>query len=244
MRPTIGLTPLYDEEKQSFWMLPGYVEILEQCGAAPMILPLTANTEVLEACFALCDGLLLTGGQDVAPSFYGAEMQETCGAVCPSRDAMEAELLRRALAEDCPVLGICRGLQFLNAALGGTLYQDLPTEQRSTVEHHMAPPYDRAVHKVTVVADTLLSEILQKKELGVNSYHHQGISKLAPALREMAHAADGLIEAAYLPEKRFVAGVQWHPELAFRKDPDSVKLAQAFVNACTEHRQKKYCSRY
>lgn len=236
MKPIIGLIPLYDEEKKSCWMLPGYEEILERCGAAPVIFPLTTDTEVLAACFSLCDGLLLTGGQDVSPALYGAKTQEYCGVICPQRDAMETDLLRRALKKDLPVLGICRGLQFLNAALGGTLFQDLPTERPSAAEHHMTPPYDRAVHKVTVLPDTLLFDVLGQEELGVNSYHHQGVRTLAPDLREMARAEDGLIEAAYLPGKRFVAGVQWHPELAGAKDSSSVKLVEAFVNACREHR--------
>ena len=230
-KPIIGVTPLWDEEKNSYWMLPGYLEGLEEAGAIPVILPLAADGADIAQLVALCDGFLFTGGQDVAPQLYGEALKPTCGELCPARDTLERELLRQALERDKPLLGICRGLQFLNVALGGTLYQDLPTEHPSEIGHSMKPPYDQAAHMVCILPDTPLAALLQKTELGVNSCHHQAIKDLAPSLVEMARSKDDLIEAVYLPGRTFVWGVQWHPEMSFRTDGASRKIFEAFVGA-------------
>ena len=145
---------------------------------------------------------------------------------------MESILLRLAMAENKPVLGICRGLQFMNAALGGSLWQDLPSQHPSDISHHGAPPYDRPVHAVTVLPDTPLSAVLGESSLPVNSYHHQAVRELAPCLRPMALSPDGLVEAAWHPEMHFLWGVQWHPEFSFRTDAASRSLFRAFVDAC------------
>lgn len=212
-------------------MLPGYLEGLEEAGAIPIILPLAADGADIAQLADLCDGFLFTGGQDVAPQLYGEATKPTCGELCPARDTLERELLRQALERDKPLLGICRGLQFLNVALGGTLYQDLPTEHPSEIGHSMKPPYDQAAHMVCILPDTPLAALLQKQELGVNSCHHQAIKTLAPGLVEMARSTDDLIEAVYLPGKTFVWAVQWHPELSFRTDENSRKIFAAFVRA-------------
>ena len=235
-KPIIGVTPLFDRERDSYWMLPGYLEGLEQAGAIPIVLPLPEDLDDLPQLVSLCDGLLFTGGQDVSPALYGETPKPTCGEICPARDRMEQARLHLALERDLPVLGICRGIQFLNAVLGGTLYQDLPTEHPSQTQHHMTPPYDRAVHTVTIQPGTPLAELLGTEHIGVNSYHHQAVKTLAPCLTEMAWSEDGLIEAVCLPEKRFVWAVQWHPEFAFRVDEHSRKIFGAFVAAARGER--------
>ena len=191
-KPIIGVTPLFDRERDSYWMLPGYLEGLEQAGAIPIVLHLPEDLDDLPQLVSLCDGLLFTGGQDVSPALYGETPKPTCGEICPARDRMEQALLHLALERDLPVLGICRGIQFLNAVLGGTLYQDLPTEHPSQTQHHMTPPYDRAVHTVTIQPGTPLAELLGTEHIGVNSYHHQAVKTLAPCLTEMAWSEDGL----------------------------------------------------
>ncbi|MBR1390767.1 MAG: gamma-glutamyl-gamma-aminobutyrate hydrolase family protein [Lachnospiraceae bacterium] len=233
MKPVIGLIPLYDDEKESYWMLPGYMKVLEKCGALPIMLPLTDDRDELEQCMELCDGILLTGGHDVGPEVYGETATNACGIPCRLRDQMESYLLHGALERDMPVFGICRGVQFLNAALGGTLYQDLPTEYESTVEHHMAAPYDREAHKVEILPGTILAAILGEGIHSVNSYHHQAIRDLAPGVTLMAVSEDGLSEAIGVPDKKFVMGVQWHPEFSYESNAESRKLVQAFVDACT-----------
>ena len=132
------------------------------------------------------------------------------------------------------MLGICRGIQFFNACLGGTLYQDLPTEYPSEVAHVMRPPYDQAVHSIALLPGSPLSALLGRTELGVNSYHHQAIKALPPGLGEMARSEDGLVEAVYLPDKSFVWAVQWHPEFSFRTDENSRKIFSAFVAAASD----------
>lgn len=232
MKPVIGLSPLWDGEKGSYWMLPGYMKLLEDCGALPLMLPLTTDQTLLRQCMELCDGLLLTGGHDVSPKLYGAEVSPHCGEVCEARDEMDRFLLIAGIGADMPVLGICRGLQLMNAALGGTLWQDLPAERESTVEHHMTPPYNRSVHQVDILPDTPLRDLFGVERIGVNSYHHQAVKEPAAALKAMAVSEDGLIEGMYLPEKRFIWGVQWHPEFAYETDENCKKIAEAFVEAC------------
>lgn len=232
MRKVIGVVPLWDEKKDSCWMLPGYMQGLEACGALPLVLPLTTDEGVLADALRLCDGLLLTGGHDIDPALYGQAPLPQCGVLCPARDKMEVYLLRAALAADKPVLGICRGIQLLNAVLGGTLYQDLPTQHPSDVTHVMTPPYDRAVHTVEILPGTLLADLCGAGTLAVNSYHHQAVDKAAPGLQVMAQAPDGLVEAVRLPGKAFVVAVQWHPEFSYKNDACSKALLQAFVDAC------------
>lgn len=179
-------------------------------------------------------GILLTGGHDVDPKIYGEEPIPKCGAACVERDSMEKELLDQALERDMPVLGICRGIQFMNAYLGGTLYQDLPTQFDSKVEHHMSPPYDVPVHSVSVLEDSALYKLLNTDKLAVNSYHHQAIKDKADRLKVMALSEDGLIEAVEMPDKRFVWAVQWHPEFNYLKDENSRKIFEEFVRQCSE----------
>ena len=230
-KPLIGVTPLLDRGRDSYWMLPGYFLALEEAGAVPVMLPLTDGEAALRRIVDALDGFLIAGGQDVSPALYGEQTKPTCKEICPERDAMESVLLRLLWDADKPVFGICRGLQILNAHLGGTLYQDLTAEHPSDVNHRMAAPYDRAEHTATLLKDTPLYALLRQETIGVNSCHHQAIKTLAPGLSPMAVSPDGLVEAVYAPGKRFVWAVQWHPEFFYRVDENSRKLFTAFVNA-------------
>ena len=236
-KPLIGVMPLVDEGRESYWMLPGSFHGLEHAGGVPAMLPLTAEPAVLDQLVATFDGFLFTGGHDVDPALYG-EAPAGTGETCPARDALEQGLLARAIAADKPVFGICRGIQLLNVALGGTLWQDLPTQRAAAqpaapaLEHHMSgPPYSRAAHEVEVLPDTPLAALVGAGTLPVNSYHHQGVRRLAPALAPMAVAPDGLIEAVWLLGARFCWAVQWHPEFMPVDDPPSAALFRAFVAA-------------
>ena len=231
-RPVIGVMPLMDFERESYWMLPGYFHGVEQAGGLPVMLPLSAEPALVDRALALCDGFLLTGGHDVDPALYGEEPLPGTDT-CPERDAMEARLIAGALATERPLFGICRGIQMLNVALGGTLYQDIPTQLPSELEHHMSAPYDRAVHEVRLVPGTPLYDLLGRDVLPVNSYHHQGVARVAPGLEVMASAPDGLVEAVRVPEARFVWAVQWHPEFMPVNDPPSAALFHAFVQAAS-----------
>jgi len=235
-KPLIGVTPLFDRARDSYWMLPGYFQALEQAGAVPVMLPLTDNEAALSRLVETLDGFLLTGGPDADPLYYGAAPSPACGEICPERDTAELTLLRLLWNADKPVFGICRGLQMMNVQRGGTLIQDLPTEHPSDVEHRMQAPYDRTVHTVTVLEDSPLYTLFGTDSVGVNSSHHQVVLALAPELRPMAIAPDGLTEAIFAPEKRFYWAVQWHPERLWEKDEYSRRLFAAFVHAAqNEH---------
>ncbi len=234
-RPVVGLTPLMDIERESYWMLPGYMEALRSAGALPIMLPLTGDEAELRQMTELCDGFLLTGGQDVSPALYGAEKQtDRLGALCPARDAMDSRLLQLAIALDKPVFGICRGLQLINAALGGTLWQDLPTQRPGEVSHRTKLPKDAAAHEVVLTEGGFLRALLGRDRLGVNSFHHQAIRDLAPCLRAAAVSTDGLVEAVELPGKRCVRAVQWHPEFSWRVSEESRAILRSFVECCGE----------
>lgn len=231
MKPIAGIIPLWDDEKDSLWMLPGYMEGLRAAGVLPVMLPLTADDEEISQLVSMCDGFLFTGGHDVAPEIYGETPLENLVCTCPMRDAMEIKLLKLALEQDKPILGICRGIQLINAALGGTLYQDLPLQHPSKTEHHQTPPYDVPIHEIDIIENTPLYANLHKDKLSVNSYHHQAVKDLTPVLSPMAVSEDGLIEAVYKPDARFVWAVQWHPEFSYKVDGDSRAIFEAFAGA-------------
>lgn len=187
-----------------------YIEALERAGLTPLILPtLIEPGRAAEALDAVA-GLVLSGGEDVDPSRYGALPHPQLGTVDPRRDAVETELVRVALARRLPVLAICRGVQILNVALGGTLYQDLATERPGPIDH--ADVAGR--HPVHVDADTLLFRTLGRGEITANSRHHQAVKTVGQGLRVVARAPDGVIEAVELgqPAGQWLLGVQWHPE--------------------------------
>ncbi|MCO7125329.1 gamma-glutamyl-gamma-aminobutyrate hydrolase family protein [Sporolactobacillus shoreicorticis] len=225
----IGIVPLWDHAKDSLWMVPGYMDGIRQAGAIPVMLPLTDDPAIIREISEHFEGFLFTGGHDVSPNLYGERESVKCGETCPRRDLMETMLFREVLDADKPAFGICRGIQLFNAVLGGTLYQDIPSELPSGICHSQKPPYDRPAHTVSIKGP--LRDLLGKDEVSVNSYHHQGIKRIAPQLTPTADAQDGLVEAVYMPERRFVQAVQWHPEFAF-SSIDSQKLFSAFVNAC------------
>lgn len=234
-KPVIAVIPLYDETKESLWMLPGYFDLIREAGGIPLMLPLTLSKEECRQLSAGFDGVLLTGGHDVSPELYGEASRQYCGPVCPPRDALEKTVFETAFKQDKPILGICRGIQLLNVLMGGTLYQDLPAEHPSSVVHHMDRSYDIPAHSITIQKDSPLYAIWKTEEKGVNSCHHQAIKDLASGLSVMATAEDGIVEAVYAPSRNFVMAVQWHPEFSFRRDSQQVDLMKAFVEACHPH---------
>jgi putative glutamine amidotransferase len=197
------------------------------------MLPLTSGEAALRRLAGLCAGFLFTGGQDVSPGLYGADVLPFCGRICEERDAMEKALFSMAVLEqNKPALGICRGIQIFNVLLGGTLYQDIPSQlSQSVLTHRQKPPYDQPAHTVSIKPGSPLHDLLGLDTLAVNSSHHQGIAGLSSKLTPMAQAEDGLIEAVYMKDKPFVWAVQWHPEMA-PEEKSSGKIFSAFVKAC------------
>ncbi|MBR3742713.1 MAG: gamma-glutamyl-gamma-aminobutyrate hydrolase family protein [Clostridia bacterium] len=185
-----------------------------------------------EAFARVLDGLCISGGADIDPAIYGCDKDETTEVYSDGRfDESDLLLLRAFEKAGKPVFGICRGIQLINAALGGTLYQDLPLQHPSETNHHGQPPYDQPVHDVAVYRDSPLYACLEKETLPVNSYHHQAVKAIAKGLQVMAAAPDGIVEAFYKPDQRFLWAVQWHPEFAYRTDENSRKIFGAFVEA-------------
>lgn len=232
-KPLIGLTPASNKEETYLMMNNGYMKAIEQAGGLPVVLPMTNDPAILDAYINQLDGFVLTGGADIDPLLYGQQTQNCCGAIDPVRDAMEVPFAQMLAKQDKPVLGVCRGCQVLNVALGGTMYQDLPTNRpESTLAHRQKQPDRFPAHSVDLVDGTLLANILDVSQLMVNSLHHQGIDQIAPSLTACATAPDGLVEAVYLPTHSFFLGVQWHPERMFESDPLSMTLFQTFVQTC------------
>ena len=231
MKKTVGVMPLWDEKKDSIWMLPGYLDGLQEAGVLPVMFPFTDETEDLRQLVGMCDGFLFTGGHDVSPAMYGEKPMEELVVCCEKRDAMEKKVLEMALEADKPVLGICRGLQFINAVLGGTLYQDLQLQHGNKVCHRQPAPYDVPGHEVDLLEGTPLEACLGADRIAVNSCHHQGVKLLALSLQAMAVADDGLVEAAFCPDRKFLWAVQWHPEFLFRRDENSRRIFRAFAEA-------------
>ncbi|MCD8035924.1 MAG: gamma-glutamyl-gamma-aminobutyrate hydrolase family protein [Clostridiales bacterium] len=230
-KPMIGVMPLYDETKESIWMLPGYMDGIYEAGGIPVILPFGINAEDLAKIDETIDGYLFTGGHDINPKLYSEE-NRSCGVTLENRDSLEKLVFEKAYAEDKPILGICRGLQIINVFLGGTLYQDLPTERPTNIHHVMTKPYDGTAHYVDIVKGSKLHDLLGRDTLGVNSLHHQAVKELAPKLAVMAASEDELIEAFEEPAKRYLWAVQWHPEFSYKTDESSRKIFKSFVEAC------------
>ncbi|NLE77530.1 MAG: gamma-glutamyl-gamma-aminobutyrate hydrolase family protein [Chloroflexi bacterium] len=238
--PVIGVpcradeSALYHRAPVQAMSLP-YLRALTAAGAAPLCIPLEMESAALRSLFARLDGLLLAGGEDVHPAFYRQEPHPALGKVTAQRDHTELRLAALALEHCRPILGICRGIQLLNVASGGTLYQDLPAQRPEGAPHAFFYPNfarDHLSHTVALTLGSRLHGILTQATLPVNSMHHQGLHRLALGWRAVAHAPDGLVEAVEAPGHPFALGVQWHPEELTAHPDHGLKLFAAFVAAC------------
>jgi putative glutamine amidotransferase len=208
-----------------------YFDALEDAGADVLPIPLVRDVSRLRLHYELLDGLLLPGGADVEPRRYGAEPRNDAGLyTMPEVDAVEFALLEWALADGLPVLAICRGIQVLNVACGGTLWQDLRVEG-VTQEPHDCEPRDSLVHALHVEPESLLARTLGKTSIQVNSLHHQAIRDLGSSLRAVGRTDDGLIEGVEMPDRPFVVGIQCHPEELIAKAEWSRRLFDGLVRA-------------
>jgi len=195
------------------------------------------DSTVIGDLYARLDGFLLAGGGDVAPHRYGQTRLAGVSGVDAPRDRLEIWLVRRAVDDGMPLLAICRGIQVLNVALGGSLYQDIPQQLPGAANHNFrrGHPRNHLGHRVDVVSGTRLAQTVGDTGLGVNSFHHQGLYELAPALAVSATSPDGLIEAVEIPGHDCQLGVQWHPEELIEDDERMLRLFQALVAAAADH---------
>ena len=212
-----------------------YLDAILTAGGLPILLPTSLPITALPELVNRFDGFVLSGGGDVDPALYGGHLDATVHSIDPERDAFECALIPLVLQADKPLLAICRGAQILNVALGGSLYEDIPSALPAALRHDWYPniPRDYLAHTVEIEQGSRLAEILGTRKLHTNSLHHQAIRQPAPGLEAVARAEDGVIEAVELPGKRFAIGVQWHPE-CLPEDPAMQRLFSEFVNAARE----------
>ena len=189
-----------------------YVRALEAAGMVPVVLPPLRDAHVAVGVLARFDGLVLSGGEDVDPAQYGAPPHPSLGALHPTRDVFELALTRAAKLRSLPILAICRGVQVLNVALGGTLVQDIPSEVTDAGNHDPDTPRDARVHDVLIEKGSRLAQALGETRIRANSFHHQSLAKVSPELKVTATAEDGIIEGVETIGDWWVVGVQWHPE--------------------------------
>jgi putative glutamine amidotransferase len=196
-----------------------------------MLIPDLTDRTLLRTLYDLADGILLPGGPDVNPERYGQAYHETCKPASPERDETELTLARWTMDDGKPLFAICRGIQVLNVALGGSLYQDIQALIPGTGKHDWYPNYPRDLrpHTVAVDSGSRLARILEATSLPVNSLHHQALKDVAPDLTVVARSPDGVIEAVEAPDQPFGVAVQWHPEELARDDPRAQQLFDAFV---------------
>jgi putative glutamine amidotransferase len=249
--PRIGVTAALREETESIAQNPEgrfvrtdleYVKGVSEAGGVPVILPPSLSFRAAEALFDGLDGLLLSGGPDLDPGYYGEEPIPELGTTIPEWDALEMALLRLALKRGMPIFGICRGMQILNVALGGTLYQDVSSQLGAdAINHWQTTPKCQFTHEVEVLDGTYLAKITDRQRVEVNSYHHQGIKGLADVLTVAARCADGVIEALESRDfsDRWLVGVQWYPEGMRDVGSKHRNLFEAHVCAAERHASRR-----
>jgi putative glutamine amidotransferase len=253
-RPTIGLTTqtLHSIDgippalPQSWVMNQRYFVAATMVGGVPWMIPLfDDDLPTLRAIYERLDGLLIPGGVDMDPRQYGDTILPECGNLDPARDRVELQLAKWAIEDGKPVLGLCRGLQIINVARGGTLWQDLETQRPELVKHDYFPTQGFArqhlAHPVTLEPASRLATLLDGPDtIMVNSMHHQAVRTLGDGLQVTARSPDGVVEALELPGDAFTIGVQWHPEVFEMTDPHTRHLFGGFIAAATrwaEHRR-------
>jgi putative glutamine amidotransferase len=215
------------------WLNNAYFRAVLEGGGIPVLLPPHLDGHALDQLWARLDGILLTGGGDVDPARFGEERYSTVADVSDARDRLEIEVTERAMHDRRPLLAICRGIQVLNVALGGSLHQDIASDIGSTIAHVQTAPRDQPTHPVKVMGEgTRLGAALGAPEIEVNSMHHQAIKRLGRGLHEVAWAPDGIIEGIELPEaSALVLGVQWHPEELTAHDPTARNLFRTLITS-------------
>lgn len=237
--PIIGLTALRSPDQTSYHhILTGpYVRAVTVAGGYPIVLP-----SILDRCDAaldMMDGLLLIGGGDIEAKHLGAENHPKAKFFNPLRDEFELAMIKKAAGRKMPLFGICRGMQIMNVALGGSLYQDINDEQGTAFDHMRELTPDKLVHSVSIVSESCLASILGTTSASVNSVHHQAVKDLAPGLKAVAWAPDGVIEGIEsCGNGGFMLGVQWHPERIAETMPEQRRLFERFVKAAERYREK------
>ena len=237
-KPLIGISLGWSGTKNS--VNNTYVNSVLMNGGVPYLIPVTDNVEVLRQIVSELDGIIFTGGEDFAPAYFGEEEHEHLGEVNVTRDTYDLTLFKLALNRNIPTLGICRGLQLINVAMGGSLYQDLPSEKPSDIDHYQDESGTIATHSVSVVEGSAMHQILGEKEVQVNTFHHQAIKKLAPGLKIVGWANDSVPEMIEAYPSRNILGTQFHPEI-FTANGDQLmgKLFKHLISKAETYQKAK-----
>lgn len=237
-RPLIGISTNIDSKRIAVNTV--YVQSVILSGGIPYMIPVTDNVEVLRQIVSRLDGIVFTGGEDIQPHYYGDAPHDKLEEVSPARDTFELMLMKMATDRNIPTLGICRGLQLMNIAFGGTLYQDLPTQHPSTINHRQEESGTIPTHTASIIKGSKLAEITGKGELQVNTFHHQAIKQLAPGFKAVAWSPDSVIEAIEAYPVRSIMGVQFHPEIfTAAGDTTMCKLFKLLINKADTFRLAK-----
>ena len=231
MKPIIGITMTTNNGQ--YCINEAYVKSIIQAGGIPVNIPFGVESDADQLLDGV-DGLLLTGGVDVHPHFFDEEPHLKIGHIMLERDEVELVLTEAALKKNLPIFGICRGIQLLNVALGGTLYQDINSQyENEAILHQQNARRREASHFIEITKGSLLHEIVGKEKVAVNSFHHQALKKVPDVFEVTAKASDGIIEAIEMKDYPYCVGVQWHPEeMAIADDEHSKNLFKSFIDAC------------
>ncbi len=230
-KPTIMITATV-ADNGNLSMCYDYARAIETAGGAPFVVPYIENDEMLSVLVEKCDGVLFTGGVDVDPPLYGEKKRDYCDTVQPKRDDLELRLFRLIENTSLPILAICRGIQLVSIALGGTLYQDIYEDGVATLAHKTTEPRYGYAHEVVVVEGTPLHTLTGSDRMRANTFHHQAIKELGRGLKIMALADDGIIEAVYGEGERYLRAYQWHPERLHYTDEVNMRIFTDFIDAC------------
>ena len=232
MKPFIGITAYNYQDNTSFVTKSTYINAILLSGGIPILIPYTSDLTECRNIIGKLDGLLLPGGIDITPRLYGEEPLKEAGMSIYNIDLYEIELIHEAKRQEKPILAICRGIQILNVALGGTLYQDIDAQKAATICHSQSISIrDEMTHSVSLILDSFLYRLFGQNKIYVNSYHHQAVKDLAQTLFPAAYSLDHILEACESEDGRII-GVQWHPESLISADENSKKLFRYFVELC------------
>lgn len=245
MKPVIGVTPDFNAgdrqdmggREPTYFLRARYIRAIEEHGGIPLILPLVAAPAARRRLLDGVDGLLLTGsGPDLPPRLYGERQRYTFPLVSERRADFELDLVSLARTRDLPLLGICGGMQTINVACGGSLFQDIPSQVQNALDHRQQKKAIHVSHSVAVTSKSLLRKIVDQATLMVNSSHHQSVKQVAASLVASAVAPDGIVEAIESPQHRFLLAIQWHPEFLFERYAAHRRLFEALVRAARRTR--------
>lgn len=233
-KPIIGITSSHEKENglrnyHRTTVSIDYTKGVIEGGGIPIIIPTTGDIEIIKEQLNLIDGLILSGGPDINPIYYGEDFKEKIGVISPERDDNEIKILKEFLKTEKPILGICRGHQLLNVYFGGTLYQDLSYFEMEPLKHRQDLYPELEIHNVAIEKNSIL-ENLYGESIRTNSFHHQAVNKLGEGFKVIARSSDGIVEAIEKIDHKFCLGIQWHPEMMVaRGNKDMIKIFKLLI---------------